>query len=61
MTELERLQQLNFKLVFILGATLPLLMEFQSHSPRADDLRVWIINAIESVIYNDGEPPEMPK
>lgn len=61
MTELERLIKINERLLFILGASLPLVMDWNNESPRQQKLRHWVLTAIDRVVYEESDLPELPK
>lgn len=50
-------KDLSRKLLFILGATLPIIIEHDKKHPN--DICEWILKAIEEVVYNGGDLPRM--
>ena len=51
--------RVNQRLLFILGATLPIVMRAKSNNPQEERARTWILEAIEAVVYRNEELPRM--
>lgn len=60
MSTLEELTKVNQQLLFILGATLPLVMRAKSQTPQEEKVRNWLLEAIEAVVYKNEDMPRMP-
>jgi len=58
---IEELYDVNHRLLFILGASLPLLMKAVPESSREQQMKNWIIKAVENVVYNKEPLPELPR
>lgn len=60
MSTLEELTKVNQQLLFILGATLPLVMRANSQTPQEEKVRNWLLEAIEAVVYKNEDMPRTP-
>lgn len=56
---MNEIEQINHRLLFILGASLPLIMGHKSTSSHEERLKNWVIEAIEKVVYKNEELPEL--
>lgn len=48
---IEELTKFNRELLFILGATLPIVVKYKPETPDDEKLRSWLIEAVDSVLY----------
>lgn len=58
---LDETGKINQRLLFILGATLPIVMKYNSQTPQEERHRNWILESIEAVVYRNEELPRMPE
>lgn len=53
-------QEINQRLLFILGVCLPIIIDHKSETSRQEQLKNWILKAVESVVYKNEGLPEFP-
>ena len=58
---MNNIEETNQRLLFILGASLPLIIGYKSNSSHEEPLKKWVLDAIEAVVYKNEPLPEMPK
>lgn len=57
---IEELNKVNQQLLFVLGASLPLIMRAKATTPQEEKMRNWILEAIECVVYKNEILPPIP-
>jgi hypothetical protein len=58
MTDLEKI---NHQLLFILGVSLTFVIKATSDTSRDEQLKKWILKAVDNVVYKNIPMPEFPK
>lgn len=58
---IEELIKVKSQLLFILGVTLPMLMQHKCQTSKEQEIYDWIMESIAAVVYRNEELPGFPK
>lgn len=60
--EIERIININTRLLLIMGYTISTLLEIKDYIPKEKEKKInWIIHSVENIVYFDEPLPPIPE